>query len=456
MTVPELYAHQEYTANFSLDRKHVFDLSDPGTGKTRAYLEGYVRRFTDESSTTKRLLVVCPLSIVEPSWGNDIRQFTDLTFACALGVQKNRYKAFDSSANVVLINTDGVKWIADNPAVLDDFTDLCIDEFIAFKNKDAQRSKAMRRVAMAMNHITALSGTAISNSLTDLWHPALIVDGGDRLGKNFFRYRESVCYPQQVGYNSPHVKWVDKQGMAASVSVALQDITVRHLLEECIDIPEHFVIDYPVVMPARVMKAYKEMEQTSALELEDGIVSAIHAGVRAKKLLQIISGTVYDQQGVVHTVHNDRYGLVGELVEERQAVIVAFTWGHERDGLLREMSRRNLPTAVIDGKVSVGLRNKAVKDFQDGKLRCLLCHPAAAAHGLTLTHGSTTIWCSATYSAEFYKQMNRRIYRAGQTKKTETIRIYAEGTKEIDVYEALDGKIEGMEGLLKLMVTKDG
>ena len=45
--------------------------------------------------------------------------------------------------------------------------------------------------------------------------------------------------------------------------------------------------------------------------------------------------------------------------------------------------------------------------------------------------GTTTIWCSPTYNAEHYSQFNSRIYRAGQQRRTETIRIAYRDTAEI-------------------------
>jgi hypothetical protein len=52
--------------------------------------------------------------------------------------------------------------------------------------------------------------------------------------------------------------------------------------------------------------------------------------------------------------------------------------------------------------------------------------------------------------------MNRRIYRAGQTHKTETIMIAARDTHETKVYERLGEKMTRMNDLLSLFnqITK--
>ena len=92
-----------------------------------------------------------------------------------------------------------------------------------------------------------------------------------------------------------------------------------------------------------------------------------------------------------------------------------------------------------------------VQRFQAGQIKVLFAHPQSAGHGLTLTKANTCIWCSPTYNAEHFQQFNRRIYRSGQTQKTETILITARNTWEEQVYEKLSGKLDRMETLLMIL-----
>ena len=89
--------------------------------------------------------------------------------------------------------------------------------------------------------------------------------------------------------------------------------------------------------------------------------------------------------------------------------------------------------------------------FQKGFYRVLLAHPQSAAHGLTLTKGTTTIWSSPTYNLEHWLQGNRRIYRAGQQKRTETIVVLAQGTIEEQVYEKMLVKNDRQMSMLQFL-----
>jgi SNF2 family DNA or RNA helicase len=154
-------------------------------------------------------------------------------------------------------------------------------------------------------------------------------------------------------------------------------------------------------------------------------------------------------------VHEARYDLVMDLVEERAASIVAFNYTHERDYLIEQAEKRKISYGVIDGSVPTKMRTEIVEGMQSGALRVVFGQPASMSHGLTLTRAKTVIWCSPTYNAEHYVQFNARIYRKGQNEKTEIIRIAAKDTWEPHVYKKLGVKVENMEQLLSLLKTEN-
>jgi SNF2 family DNA or RNA helicase len=80
----------------------------------------------------------------------------------------------------------------------------------------------------------------------------------------------------------------------------------------------------------------------------------------------------------------------------------------------------------------------------------MIAHPKSAAHGLTLTKGTTTIWSSPTYDLELFKQGSKRQHRMGQTERTETIVIIGAGTIDEKAYAVMTGKAQRMDNLLGL------
>jgi len=248
------------------------------------------------------------------------------------------------------------------------------------------------------------------------------------------------------------LQWDDRPGAELAVGQLLTDIVVRHKFEECIDIPANHTYSVPYHMSPKQTKAYQQMEKEAIVKLANGsIISAVNAAGVMTKLLQIASGASYVEGEGYASVDSGRYELVGDLVDQRDHSVVFFNWVHQRDHLVKEFERRGITYAVIDGKTSGNARKEIVDHFQAGFYRVLLAHPQSAAHGLTLTKGTTTIWASPTYNLEHFLQGNRRIYRAGQTQKTETIVVLAPNTVEEGVFKKLQEKDVRQGSMLNLL-----
>jgi SNF2 family DNA or RNA helicase len=435
------FDHQVKTTKFILKTPRALVTSDPGTGKTRSVIDAFAKR------RKGRMLVLAPLSILSASWGDDIKKFQPgITFAIAYA--KNREAAFKSDAEIVITNHDAAKWLAKNERLLEGFDTLCIDEFTAFKNKDSQRSKAILKIAARFKYRIAMSGTPNSNTILDIWHPTLIVDDGERLGKRFYGFRSAVCTSRFNGFAN---EWVDKPDAQEIVAASIKDINIRYRLEDCIDMPEQSVHTMCVQLTPAIMDQYKILAEDSVLYTGKATINAINAGARVKKLLQLCTGAVYTEDGVSAGIHEERYELVMQLVSERKHSLVAFNWRHEREQLTKLADSMGIEYGVIDGETPANKRKDIVDRMQAGQLQVVFAHPQSAGHGLTLTKATSVIWASPTYNAEHYQQFNRRIYRAGQTQKTEVIHIAAEGTWETEVYTKLESKLGRMEELLLIL-----
>ena len=448
--IPPLFAHQEANAAFKAANRVVLDGSDPGTGKSRATLEAFSRLKADDLADY--MLVIAPLSILRPSWAADCARFTPhLTYSVATAKEKARAFPPHTQADVFITNHDSVKWIKDMGLPPGRWV-LAADEFPAFKNRTSQRSKALAAMRKWFDYIWMLSGTLNSNGACDIWHPMFIADGGERLGRAFWGFRAQVCEPIASGPGGQYVEWRDKPHASAIIADRLKDIIFRVKLEECLDMPEHTKHVLTVELPKKLMAQYRQLQRDAVLDHENGNrISAIHASAKTQKLLQLCAGAVYDGTGGYQVFDTSRTDLALELVQQREQSVVAFLWQHQKDLLVAGAEAQGLTYGVIDGSTPIAERERVVNMFQAGKLRVVFAHPQSAGHGLTLTNGTATIWPSPTYNSEHFVQFNRRIYRAGQTKRTETLCIAAAGTAEETVYEKLDGKLVRMDELMSLL-----
>lgn len=163
------------------------------------------------------------------------------------------------------------------------------------------------------------------------------------------------------------------------------------------------------------------------------------------------SGAVYTREGEYQLLSNERTELILELAQSHKQALIAYTWQHQLDALIKAADKAKISYGMINGKVNDKYKERAVNEFQAGKLQLMFLHPASAAHGLTLTNATATIWASPTYNAEHYEQLNARFYRHGQTQKTITYLIAARNTLETQVYQKLKGKLSLMDILMSLI-----
>jgi SNF2 family DNA or RNA helicase len=452
MKIKPLFKHQKQSVKFLGMKPKVFDMSDPGTGKTRVEIEDVA--FKAKLRNPGAVLILAPKSLLQSAWGDDFNKFApNITYSIATAT--NRLDAFKKDADVFITNHDAVVALSKQPASFwKKFKGgtLIIDESSAFKHRTSIRSKAIAKIAKSFTNVRLMSGTPNSNGICDLWHQVFILDSGQRLGKSFFAFRASVCEPEQTGPMPNMVRWVDKAYAESAVSALISDIVIRHKFEDCTDIPPNH--QYPVnfTLSTKHMAAYRKLENDSVLYLKDAEINAVNGASLYTKLLQLASGAVYNTEGAYSLIDSDRYELVLDLTEAAKHSIVFFNWAHQRDELLKQAKKRDLRFALIDGTVTrKGERERIVEAYQRGLYDILFAHPQSAGHGLTLVKGTRTIFASPTPNLEHYQQGLKRIHRIGQEEKTETIMVVAPGTIEEKVYESLMAKNLRMSTLLNYL-----
>lgn len=437
-----LWPHQAQSLALYKATPFVFDTSDAGTGKTRAAIEAF-------RQLGERALVIAPKALLEPAWEADINRFAP-ELKTSVAYATNREAAFSVAADVYITNTDAVRWLAKQPAkFFATFDSLIVDESSYFKHHSSQRSKALLKISEHFERRALLTATPTSRSITDIWHQMRVLDGGQRLGRSFFQFRGAVCKAIQRG---AFTEWTDKPEARSAVADLLHDITIRHQFHVVMpDVPgntEHYVNFKP---STKLLREYEQLKEQALLLLEDGEIDAVNAAVLRNKLLQLASGAVYGVHGAVHVLDQQRTELIADLIYERAHSVVFYNWDHQREQLVKELTRRKIEFVEITRHTKDSDRAGIVRRYQDGEYQAILMHPQTGAHGLTLTRGTATIWCSPTDRADLLVQGKHRVVRGGQTKETENIMVCALGTLERAVYDKTEGKRTAMEELMEML-----
>ena len=212
--------------------------------------------------------------------------------------------------------------------------------------------------------------------------------------------------------------------------------------KDYLKLPERIDNVIIVEMSPKEWALYKEMEREHVLSIaDDDDISALNAASLAGKLLQLSNGSIYNDEGNIVVVHNEKVERLKELVEtnEGKPILVFYNFKHDLQAI-----KDAFPKAV-ELKT-----DDDVAEWNKGNIQMLLAHPASAGYGLNLQAGGNIIvWYGLTWSLEQYQQANARLHRQGQTQPVIIHHLVTKGTMDEQVIKALERKEAGQDALLE-------
>ena len=406
-----------------------------GMGKTVSTLTA-IKDLLD-NCIISNCLVIAPKKVTQVTWSDEIKAWghlKDLTISVIDGTVKQRREAYEKQADIYAISRDNIVWLVmEYGGIKLPYDMVVIDELSSFKNHASKRFKALRKVRKFIPRVVGLTGTPSPNGLIDLFAQMYLIDQGQRLGKSITAYRDRFFRPDKrngdVVYSyalkSPQEE-TEKQ-----ISDLISDITISMTAEDFLKMPDRINIYDRVELSPKVLAQYKEFEKEQVLELinSDEPISAASAAALSNKLQQFANGAIYDADRKVIEVHDEKLEKLEELVE------------HDLERIMQKLK------AYKPVKLE---KPEQIAEWNAGKIKVLVTHPASSGHGINLQKGGhTLIWFGNTWSLELYMQFNARLYRQGQTYPVTVHHILTTGTVDEKIIKALEGKKQTQDGLMQ-------
>jgi superfamily II DNA or RNA helicase len=160
-------AHQIETAAFLTLHRRAFCFNDPGTGKTLSAL--WAADFLMKRGEVRRVLVLCPLSIMHSAWVGDInRSVIHRSVVVAHHAQASRrIEMIQQDYEIVIANYDGLNLIASEVNADGRFDLVIVDEANAYKNPSTRRWKTLASIIKPETYLWMMTGTPASQSPVD-------------------------------------------------------------------------------------------------------------------------------------------------------------------------------------------------------------------------------------------------------------------------------------------------
>jgi len=430
----KLRNYQELAADFLYENDKAMILAPVGAGKTAITLTAMDEML--RYNIVKRWLVVAPKRVCTDVWPVEQPKWApDMKLAVAVGTPKQRQAAFDSEADVVVINYDNLQSLHE----VRDFDGIVFDELTKLKNPSGVRFKALSKLIDHIKIRWGLTGSFTSNGLEDVFGQCKIIDQS-LLGRSKGAFMQKYF----VLMNKDFGEWAPRLGSLVQVMEQIKPSTfVLDAGEYADKLPPCNVIEMRCDMADRTH--YEKMRKDFVVQFEKEQITAISAAVVTGKLAQMASGFIYQTETTASNTpgrmnvtqvpiwfSSHKFDLLDELIEENQHANTIIVYNYIEE--LAELKRR-YPTAQTINDY------KAIERWNEGKIEMLLIHPKSAGHGLNLQHGGCKmVFVSLPWSLELYEQTIGRLHRSGQKQAVWVYLLLTNKTIEERILGALKDK----------------
>jgi len=432
----DLHAYQENAVQFIKDNASCGLWLEMGLGKTVSTLTAIAE------IKPKRVLIIAPLRVANTVWKQEAtkwKHLRHLDIGVCTGSEAKRRETIAKNHHITVINRENIPWLVSSLKSWR-WDMVVIDESSSFKSFKAKRFKALKAARKYIERCVLLSGTPSPNSLMDMWSQLWLIDQGQRLGKTISNYRNRFFRPAgYMGY-----QWELKEGAEDRIHAAIKDVCLSMSASDYLELPDRIPVEIPVEIGDKAMRSYKAFEKEFILELAEADIAAPSAATLLGKLLQCANGFAYDEDGKAHHLHSAKIDALRELVDDNpdENILVAYNFKADLAAL-----REAFPHAKELDK-----SGEVLDDWNSGKVKMLLCHPASAGHGLNMQRGGALlVWYGLTWSLELYEQFNARLHRQGQTRPVRIAHLIATDTADEAVMKALGAKAKNQKKLLQFL-----
>lgn len=449
------YALQCDAVQFMVENERCFNFCSTGTGKTMTSL--WAADYLITKKVIKKVLIVTTISNLQATWADQIFLYVGHRKGIILkGTKQKKIKDLKSNADFYIINHDGLTTIADQIKA-NEFQMVIYDEATAIKNPGTDRFKALYKHVIAKNpsiRRILLTATPAAQGPLDAYGLIKIV------------YPEFKCsltaFKELTMYRKDMYNWEPRHDWQELVFNFMRP-AIRFSLNDLVELPELTFVPYKIEMTIQQKKVYDELKRQLMTELETPTgeqknIVVSNAAVLVQKLLQCLSGVVYNSDGGAHELDfMPRFQALLDIIENAETPVLVFTSFKQvqtllQEKLLAQFGKKSI--ALINGDVVGNQRSEIINDFQQGKYKALLAHPKTVSHGVTLTKSNIIIWYGVGHSSELYQQGNGRIIRADSAtrgyNKYLVYQFYGNDL-ELNIYKKLAQKNIEMKQLLSMI-----
>ena len=427
---------------------------DTGTGKTLTSLEIYRHHKV-------KTLVICPLSLIEGAWLNEIRnRYPDIDASNLWAAKKRSLLAFNKALekDLCIINYESFRTVnyrlieaGFEMAILDESARICSPKNIQGKLQGSKRinqSTAGKVIDFCdtIQYVYELSGVPAPNSMLDYWTQVRILDPM-LWGKSFYKFRTKYFYPSGYGGYTWEVKPECKDKLIADIKTVAEYVSK----DDVLDLPEKTDSLRIFQLSADERKHYKNIKTELITVLDKGEAITSPSAVTAMmKLRQLSSGFLLHEDSV-HDIGTSKLKEFNSLIEDlgQRQVIIWINFKYEALQVAGVLKKKGLESGILNSTTNENQKQEYLNSFKRGDLQYIICHPLSVGFGHTLVNCSDSVSYSTSYSYQNHHQSRDRIYRYGQKNRCSYYFLVADNTLDSVILKAVQKKENTSQAVLQ-------
>lgn len=459
------FEHQLQGINYGLSHNKWLLADEQGCGKSKQVID--IAIIKKLSLNYKHCLIVCGVNTLKWNWVNEIHIHSN-EGAWILGQKYNRWgkvkigstkdklddlihmeKYSDDFPYFIITNVESFR----DENIAEQINKLCklgiinmcaADEMHKMKNPNVQQTKGFLKCLPECR--IGMTGTPLMNSPLDLY---VILRWLGYETHAFYSFKKHYCV--MGGYGGYEV--VGYKNME-QLTAQVNEIMLRRLKSEVLDLPEKLYIDEFVEMNTKQSKLYDEIETGIKNELAMGTLDLSNPLSVLTRLRQCTGYTGIVSDCIFESAKLDRMeDLVEEAVSNNQKVILFSNWTQMTDIIQTRLNKYN--PAIITGATNDSNRQAMVTKFQnDNSCKIIIGTIGAMGTGLTLTAGSVVIFLDEPWNRALFDQAVDRAHRIGAKSNVTIYSIMCKDTIDERIHDLIykkgamsdaiiDGKVIG-------------
>lgn len=467
------FKHQIEGFNYGLQNDKWFLGDEQGLGKTKQVIDIAVAKKLQYGY--KHCLIICGVNGLKYNWQNEIKihsnedswilgnRYNPKNGKWKIGSSKDKLDDLLNIDNInsyfIITNVETLRYKEDTGErdkkgkiiyhypITNELLKLCKNheiDMIAFdefhKCKDPSSQQGEQILKLKADTQIAMTGTPLMNTPIDLY---IILKWLGYESHTYWSFKNHYC--EFGGYSNHDVVGYKNLGELQS---RLDDIMLRRLKKDVLDLPEKLYVNDYVEMSKKQTEIYNEVTS----EIKENIDMIAKAPNPLSQLIRMRQATGYTgilSSTIKESAKLDRMEeLVEEAISNNQKVIIYSNWTQITD-VARERLEKLYRGVVITGQTSADDRQKAVDKFQNDD-KCMFCIGTIGAlgTGLTLTAATVEIFLDEPWTRAAKEQAEDRAHRVGTTQNITIYTIMCKDTIDEKIHEIVMEKGEMSDALV--------